>query len=155
MEEFLFALEADGVHLDGPVDFVPLYCALVRFRRECTLSMIKIETRELIMRSPPILLESEKKEMVSWCKNVPVHFVRKTAALQRLHDIICADQLQRGAKTFQLEYIGNCKWEPLIFIPRSREDQRCYGFQNIVAGSIVRIFTSRLCEVCPQLLPEG
>jgi|GEM_PF-3453095 len=77
MLEFLFALEADSVRMGDVNDELPLYCALFRFRRECTQSQIIMETKSLIQRFAPIELFSERKEYISWCNGVPVHMIEK------------------------------------------------------------------------------
>lgn len=103
MPLFVFALEADGIRVGDLDDEIPLYCALFRFHRESTQSQVIMETRSLIQRSPAIDLHALGRECL---EGMPAQKIRKTDKLQRLHDNICADQMQRGAIPSNPDAIG-------------------------------------------------
>lgn len=106
MQEFVFALEAGGVPIGDIDQEMPLYCVIFRFRSECTQTQVTQVTKPLIERFPPVELFSERKEYISWCNGVPVHVIRKTARLQKLHDVLCGALQDQGAIPVDPDMIG-------------------------------------------------
>lgn len=136
MSEFLFALGADGIRM-GDIDTeLPLYCALFRFRRESTPEQVIMETRALIERFPPIDLHSIEQRRIGWCNNVPVHRIRRTAELQKLHDTICADQMLRGAVPVNPDRIGE-GYDPYVL----DRGNRCLPVGTTYRAHFVTLYT--------------
>lgn len=108
MQEFLFALEVfKAPPMEEIKGEIPLFCALFRFQRDCDAEQICMETCGVIQMFKPIRLFSELQDKeFGPNRRTPVHMIRKTAQLQRLHDAVCGVQLARGAIPSDPEWIA-------------------------------------------------